>query len=153
MAGLLARVLASFSSSSLNSFFGCCFSSFFYRLSKQLSANRFENIGMRLNISTHFKITTSLEFWLFHVYYYTGLDRNIRLIIQSISFNPNGRPSESVIWNLIWLIFSCETSLNNGLLGSNVNGKILVKLSVGITARVLVLTPFKMLFVMASVLI
>ena len=81
------------------------------------------------------------------------LNRNIRVINQSILFSPIGRPSESVMENLICEILSCETLLNNSLLGSNLNGKLLVKLSVAITANVLVLTPFNMLLVMASVLI
>ena len=41
----------------------------------------------------------------------------------------------------------------NGLLGSNVNGKDLVRLSVGTTAMVFVFIPFTMLLVIALVLI
>ena len=81
------------------------------------------------------------------------LNRNIRVINQSILFSPTGRPSESVMENLICEVLCCETSLNKRLLGSISNGKLLVKLSVAITANVLVLTPFNMLLVMASVLI
>ena len=41
----------------------------------------------------------------------------------------------------------------NGLLGSNVNGEDLVRLSVGTTAMVFVFIPFTMLLVIALVLI
>ena len=46
-----------------------------------------------------------------------------------------------------------DTLQYNGLLGSNVNGKDLVRLSVGTTAMVFVFIPFTMLLVIALVLI
>ena len=46
-----------------------------------------------------------------------------------------------------------DTGQNNGLLGSNVNGKDLVRLSVGITATVFLFIPFTILSVIAVVLI
>ena len=46
-----------------------------------------------------------------------------------------------------------ETGQNSDLRGSNVNGKDLVRLSVGITAIVFVLIPFTMLSFIALVII
>ena len=50
-------------------------------------------------------------------------------------------------------MFYDETGQNSGLRGSNVNGKDLVRLSVGITAIVFVFIPFTILSVIALVLI
>ena len=49
-----------------------------------------------------------------------------------------GLPSESVTYILISKIVFDQTGQNSGLRGSNVNGKYLVRLSVCITAIVLV---------------
>jgi len=61
-----------------------------------------------------------------------------------------GRPNESVTVIRISDIVVLETGLNKALLGSNVNGYDLVRLSVGIITSVLLNRPSVMLSVIKS---
>ena len=68
--------------------------------------------------------------------------RSNSVINQSIPLRSTLFPSESVMYTLISEIVFELTGQYNSLFGSKVNGKLLVRLSVGITAIVFVFTPF-----------
>ena len=68
--------------------------------------------------------------------------RSNSVINQSIPLRSTLFPSESVMYTLISEIVFELTGQYNSLFGSKVNGKLLVRLSVGITAIVFVFSPF-----------
>ena len=81
------------------------------------------------------------------------LDKSNKLVYQLIPFKSTSLPSESVTLNLISEIIFDETGEYSALRGSKVNGRDLVRLSVGITAIVSVFIPSTILFFIALVLI